>query len=104
MATVYRAYEPALDRYVALKVLPEDSLDDETSVERFRREARAVARLVHPTIVPVHAFGIEESTRTPWMALQLIEGGTLAGLLGHGLLPAPRTVVLLRGIASALDY
>jgi len=104
MATVYRAYEPGLDRYVALKVLPDDSLDNETAVQRFKLEARAVARLVHPNIVPVHAFGIEEATRTPWMALQLVEGGSLANLLAQGRLNPRRAVGLLRGIASALDY
>jgi serine/threonine protein kinase len=104
MATVYRAYEPGLDRYVALKVLPEDSLDKETAVRRFEQEARAVARLVHPNIVPVLAFGIEAATRTPWMALQLIEGGSLASLLAQGALGQRRAVGFLRGIAGALDY
>ena len=104
MATVYRAYEPGLDRYVALKVLPEDSLENETAVQRFKLEARAVARLVHPNIVPVLAFGIEEATRTPWMALQLIEGGSLAGVLAHGMLGPRRALGFLRGIATALDY
>ncbi len=104
MATVYRAYEPGLDRYVALKVLPEDSLENETAVRRFELEARAVARLVHPNIVPVHAFGIEEATRTPWMALQLIEGGSLASVVAQGTVIPQRAAALLRGIASALDY
>ena len=104
MATVYRAHEPSLDRYVALKILPEDSLEDETAVQRFTLEAKAVARLVHPNIVPVHAFGIEESAHTPWMALQLIEGGSLASLLRKETLSPRRAVGLVRGIAGALDY
>jgi hypothetical protein len=104
MATVYRAYEPGLDRYVALKVLPEDSLSKESAVQRFNLEARAVARLAHPFIVPLLAFGLDEPSRTPWMALQLVEGGSLAGLLGQGPIPPRRIAAVLRGVASALDY
>ena len=54
MAAVYRAYHPALDRYVAIKVLPDLFSDDEAHRERFRQEARSVARLKHPNIVPIH--------------------------------------------------
>jgi serine/threonine protein kinase len=79
MATVYKAYEAALDRYVALKVLPAEFLHDETFAERFRREARVVARLEHPNIVPIHGSGIEEGM--PWMAMRLVAGGTLSGQL-----------------------
>src|SRR5574341_1812681 len=66
MASVYKAYEAALDRYVALKVLPAEFLHEETFAERFAREAKVVAKLEHPNIIPIFNFGIEG--RTPWMA------------------------------------
>ena len=59
MASVYRAYEPALDRYVALKVLPRQFLHDPSFAERFRREAQVIARLEHPNIIPIYAFDID---------------------------------------------
>ncbi len=102
MASVYRAYEAALDRDVALKVLPGEFLHDETFAERFRREARVVARLEHPNIIPIHAFGIEAGI--PWMAMRLISGGALSGLLRAGRLPHDRIITILRGAADALDY
>jgi serine/threonine protein kinase len=102
MASVYKAYEAALDRYVALKVLPGEFLHDETFAERFKREAKVVARLEHPNIIPIHAFGIEGGI--PWMAMRLISGGALSGLLPRGRLPHERIITILRGAAHALDY
>ena len=102
MASVYKAYEAALDRYVALKVLPGEFLHDETFAERFRREAKVVARLEHPNIIPIHAFGIEGGI--PWMAMRLISGGALSSLLRVGRLSHERIITILRGVADALDY
>jgi serine/threonine-protein kinase len=102
MASVYKAYEAALDRYVALKVLPGEFLHDETFAERFRREAKVVARLEHPNIIPIHAFGIEGGI--PWMAMRLISGGALSSLLRAGRLTHERIITILRGGADALDY
>jgi tRNA A-37 threonylcarbamoyl transferase component Bud32 len=102
MASVYKAYEAALDRYVALKVLPGEFLHDETFAERFRREAKVVARLEHPNIIPIHAFGIEGGI--PWMAMRLIPGGALSSLLRGGRLTHERIITILRGVADALDY
>ena len=102
MASVYKAYEAALDRYVALKVLPGEFLHDETFAERFRREAKVVARLEHPNIIPIHAFGIEGGI--PWMAMRLISGGALSSLLRGGRLTHPRVITILGGAAHALDY
>ena len=104
MATVYKAYEPGLDRYVALKVLPREFLHDEGFAERFKREAKVIARLEHPNIIPIHNFGIEEQSRTPWMAMRLISGGALSGVMKKSRLPADRTIEILRGVAQALDY
>jgi tRNA A-37 threonylcarbamoyl transferase component Bud32 len=102
MASVYKAYEAALDRYVALKVLPGEFLHDETFAERFRREAKVVARLEHPNIIPIHAFGIEGGI--PWMAMRLISGGALSTRLREGRLTHERIIAILGGVADALDY
>jgi eukaryotic-like serine/threonine-protein kinase len=102
MASVYKAYEPALDRYIALKVLPPEFLHDETFAERFRREAKGVARLEHPNIVPIYAFDIERGI--PWMAMRLVPGGALSSLVKRGRLEPGRAVAILKGAADALTY
>jgi len=104
MASVYKAYEEALDRYVAVKVLPPEFMHDPTFAERFRREARVVARLEHPNIIPIFAFDIAEGI--PWMAMRFIAGGTVSALLrgAPGRLPRERVIAILRGVADALDY
>jgi serine/threonine-protein kinase len=104
MASVYTAYEPSLDRDVALKVLPAEFLHDPSFAERFNREARVIARLEHPNIIPIYAFGIDEGRRLPWMAMRLVPGGALASLLKRGRLPHARVLAILRGVAEALDY
>ena len=102
MASVYKAYEESLDRHVALKVVHAEFLSDPTFPERFRREAKVVARLEHPHIVPIHAFGVEGGV--PWMAMRLITGGTVATLLARGRL-LPRDAIRVVGeVAAALDY
>ena len=102
MASVYKAYEAGLDRYVALKVLPADFLHDPTFAERFRREAKSTAKLEHPNIIPMYASGIDEGI--PWMAMRLVPGGTLSSLLKKGRLDARRAIAVLAGVAAALDY
>ena len=79
MGVVYRATDLTLDRVVALKELPAKLAADVQYVERFRREARALARLTHPNIVQVYDL-IERDGRI-WMALEFVEGGTLEDLL-----------------------
>ena len=102
MASVYKCHEPALDRHIALKVLPREFLHDENFAERFRREAKVIARLEHPNIVPIHAFGIEDGV--PWMAMRCITGGSLSGLLKNRRIDERRVLGVLRGVAEALDY
>src|SRR5512142_1479993 len=84
MAAVYKAYEPGLDRYIALKILPHEFLHDPGFATRFEREAKVIARLEHPNIIPIHNFGIEKATGTPWMAMRFISGGALSGILKNG--------------------
>ena len=104
MASVYKAYEAALDRYVALKVLPREFLHDPTFAARFRQEAQVIARLEHPNIVPIYGFDIEQQEGIPWMAMRLIKGGSLSQLLKKERIPFARAVAILRGVADALDY
>ncbi len=102
MASVYEAHERRLDRRVALKVLPPAFLHDQSFAHRFEREARLVAGLEHPNIVPIYASGIDEGV--PWISMRLLSGGTLSDLLCDGPLPASRVAQILRGIAQGLDY
>src|SRR3972149_1517428 len=72
MATVYKAYHAALDRYVAIKVLHPAFLQDPNFLKRFQREARAVATLEHPNTVPVYSFS--NHGLQPYLGLKYIEG------------------------------
>lgn len=104
MASVFKAYEPSLDRYVALKVLPPEFLHDPTFAERFRREAQTIARLEHPQIIPIFAYDIDPGTGTPWMAMRLISGGSLSQRIKNGRLPPAESARILKDVAEALDY
>lgn len=100
---VYLAFDPQLDRFVAIKVAKLGALASEEDRRRFLREARAAAQLRHPHIVPVYEFGhIGESD---FIAYQFIRGTTLRALLKKNRkLSVPDAVELTRRIASALDY
>ncbi len=101
MATVYKGYEAALDRYVAVKVLPQFFASDPSFAQRFRREAKAVAQLNHPNIIPIYSYG-EESGIT-YLVMQFVEGGTLKHERGEAFTPADALRLLLP-IARALGY
>lgn len=75
MATVYKGYHAQLDREVAIKVMHQNFLDDETFVARFKREAQIVAKLTHPHIVPV--FDFDEHEGQPYLVMKYVEGFTL---------------------------
>ncbi len=79
MGNVYKARERALDRYVALKIVPEYRSQDEQFIERFRREARIAARLRHPRIVSVHEVGTVGPF--PYFSMDYIEGSTLRAVV-----------------------
>src|SRR5690242_18266296 len=75
-AVVYKAYQPALDRYVAIKVLRPELIEPEGALRRFQIEARASARLAsHPNIVTVYDYGQEDGAA--YLVLQFVEGQTL---------------------------
>src|SRR5919108_591837 len=75
MATVFKAYQPNLDRYVAVKVLPAYHARDPIFVKRFVQEARAVAKLQHANIVPIHDYGEQENIT--YIVMEYVDGGTL---------------------------
>jgi tRNA A-37 threonylcarbamoyl transferase component Bud32 len=101
MATVYKALQPALNRYVAIKVLPAFRAEDPEYLERFRREAQTVSRLRHPSILAIFDYG--EQDGITYMVSELLPGGTLEQYVGS-LLPIARAVRLLAPVAAALDY
>ena len=101
MATVYRAYQPALDRDVAIKVLPEYFAEEPIYRERFQHEAQAIARLRHPNILEVFDFGCEDGTA--YIVMEHVEGGTLADRLGRPI-ELKSTLALLQPLGSAVDY
>ena len=101
MATVYKAYQPSLDRYVAVKVLPPYFAHEPGFAVRFTREARAVAGLNHPNILPIHDFGQEGNYS--YIAMKYVEAGTLKEILGMPL-ALDLTADILRQVAAALDH
>lgn len=102
MATVYKAYQPSMDRYVALKVVAGQFVGDPTFMDRFRQEARVIARLEHPHILPVYDFG--ESDGTPYMVMRFLEAGTLTERLDAGLLTLEEIDHIFSQLTDALGY
>jgi predicted Ser/Thr protein kinase len=103
MGTVYLAHESGLDRHVAIKVLPPDRAQSELYRERFRREARTAARLSHPNIVPLHAFGEHEGML--YYVMGYVDGESLAERLAReGRLAEPESRRILASVADALHY
>ena len=102
MATVYKAYHAALDRYVALKVLHPAFHEDQTFTARFQREARVVARLEHPNIVPIYDYSEHEAR--PYLVMKFIEGDTLKARLNQGPLSAAEIEEVVNSVGSALAY
>jgi hypothetical protein len=98
---VFRAYDPRLDRDVAIKVLKQSD-PSERVMERFFREARAVARLDHPNIAAVHDAGFEKGRC--WVAYQLVSGRALSWYRDHQRMDAPTAVRMIRDLADSLDH
>ena len=103
MGEVYRARDTRLDRTVAIKVLPSELVDTPgRRVERFRQEARAIARITHPNICTLHDVG--EDGSAIFLVMEYVDGATLARRLEDGLLPLPLAMRIAIGIADALDF
>jgi serine/threonine-protein kinase len=108
MSAVYHAYQPTLERHVAIKVLSRALLHDSTYLQRFMQEAKTIARLEHPHIVPIYDYGTQDDIS--YIVMRLLNGGTLAERVDYKMyrsapLPSLGEVsVLLRQLAYALDY
>lgn len=102
MATVYLARQISIGRDVAVKVLPDHLLTDETFMQRFAQEVRVIADLQHPRVLPVYDFG--ELAHRPYLVMAYMSGGTLADRLRVGLLPLPEVVRMIEQIAEGLDH
>ena len=107
MAQVYRAYHPQLDRYVAVKILRSDLVEEEEFLTRFRREAQSVANLRHPNIVQIHDFDIQEDIY--FMVMELLEGNTLKAQLAERRgsrtqLPWGEILRIMLDILAGLEY
>jgi serine/threonine protein kinase len=102
MATVYKAYHAALDRYVALKALHPAFGEDPNFEARFQREARLVAKLEHPHIVPIYDYAEHEGR--PYLVMKYIEGDTLKARLMKGPLTTEEINNVVESVGSALAY
>jgi serine/threonine protein kinase len=100
-AVVYLARDPNFQREVAVKVALFKAADDPALFERFLREARAVAALEHPAIVPIYDFG--EADGRPFLVMRYLSGGSLAERIRRGSFPIAETARVLQRIGAALD-
>jgi eukaryotic-like serine/threonine-protein kinase len=102
MSSVYRAFDPTLERWVAIKLMHRDISSDPDQLERFRREARAVAQLNHPHVVTVIDAGEDEGA--PYIVFEYVEGETLKDRIRRsGRLPVAEAVAYAIEIARALE-
>ena len=99
-AEVWRAEDGALGRRVALKLV---TVPTDDSAARAGEEARLLARLSHPSLVPVYDAGLDERDR-PWVVMELVEGETLADTVKRGPVPSDRSATIGGAIAEALAY
>jgi predicted Ser/Thr protein kinase/tetratricopeptide (TPR) repeat protein len=102
MATVFKAYHPALDRYVAIKVLHPAFMEDPGFLARFEREAKVVASLDHPNIVPIYDYA--EHRGNPYLVMKFIEGETLKARMTRGPLAMQEGVRIVERVGAGLAY
>ncbi len=103
MAAVYKAYQPGMDRYVALKILPQQYARDAEFTGRFEQEAKVIAKLQHPHILPVHDYG--KADDYTYIVMPIVETGTLADLLrGEKPMNLSRIRIIMTQLGDALDY
>jgi len=102
MSTVYLAYDPNVDRTVAVKLLPREFLHHKEFRARFNREARIIAALEHSAIVPIYDFG--EAEGQPYFVMRHMSGGSLADTLDKGPITVEEAAKIIERIGSALQY
>src|ERR671919_102938 len=105
MSTVRLAFDTRLERYVAVKLLAEHLAEDSSFVARFRREALAAARLVHPNVVQVFDFGLDDKTARNFIVMEHVDGQSCAEILRErGTLPPDEAVEILAQSCRGLAY
>jgi predicted Ser/Thr protein kinase len=102
MGAVYKARQPGLDRIVALKILPPQTAGGPGFIERFNREARALAKLTHPNIVVVHEFG--QANGLPFFIMEFVDGLNLRQLEQSGQLSPREALQIVPQICEALQF
>src|SRR5918996_3225608 len=103
MANVYKAYQPSVDRYVAVKVLPSQLAESKEFATRFQQEARIIAKLEHPHILPVFDYG--ESDGIAYFVMRYLEAGTLKDkMVAHRPLPLNEIDRIFTQLTDALSY
>src|SRR5580700_826491 len=101
MGVVFRGEDPRLERDVALKILKQDALHDEDSKQRFRLEARALSRLLHPNIATL--FDFDSDRGVDFLVLELVPGESLARTLANGPLPETRARAIALDVTEGLQ-
>src|SRR5215471_10555658 len=101
MGIVFRALDTKLQRYVALKLLPDHFAEDPDRLARFHREAQMLASLNHPNIAQI--YGLEESANTRCIVMELVEGETLQERLSRGAIPIDEALPIAKQICEALE-
>ena len=102
MAAVFKAYQAGMDRYVALKILPRYFASDPQFVGRFEQEAKVLAQLQHPHILPVFDFG--EADGYTYIVMPFLTSGDLTDLLHDKPLPLEQIRRIISQVGDALDY
>jgi serine/threonine protein kinase len=101
-AVVYRAFQPQLERWVAIKVLDIEESGGRQFLRRFRREARAIAALRHPNILNIHDYG--EDQGEAYIVMEYVEGGSLLQRIGNPSLECAEAVNLVVPVGDALAF
>jgi predicted Ser/Thr protein kinase len=109
MSEVYKAYQPGLDRYVAIKVLHSFLAQEEDFLTRFQREAKFAAMLRHPNIIQIYDFDLDKETNSYYMVMEYVDGPSLKTRLQKmakkgQMMSLEESIRIVTAIANALDY